>query len=147
MNSVMGEYKSILEKLANNDFPSSIDEKSFPSISVFKELYARGLIQAHDTSTDDGDSFLTPKITFSGRQYLSGLNSTNVIEPTEINNTINFHGSFSGTLQSGVNNTAKSVSTGKSNWKNIFFWVMKSVSTVVIPGVILAIILNFLELK
>lgn len=75
----MEEHQRILEDLISNRFPQGINEQSFSSIEIFKELYDRGFITAKDASADKGRAYLEPKITLSGREYLSKLKAPNGI--------------------------------------------------------------------
>lgn len=63
----------ILQAAASGALPDSIREGSGIDMDVFYELYKAGFIDAKNACCDDGDEYLFPKITSSGRSYLSGL--------------------------------------------------------------------------
>ncbi|MGP9802805.1 hypothetical protein [Rheinheimera sp. NSM] len=69
----MEEHKHILELLSKNEFPEEITEGKFALIGIFKELYKQGYVTAIDASSGGGDSYLEPRITISGRKFLSEL--------------------------------------------------------------------------
>ena len=69
----MEEHKYILELLSKNEFPEEITEGEFSLIGIFKELYEQGYVTAIDASSFDGDYYLEPRITISGRKFLSEL--------------------------------------------------------------------------
>lgn len=143
----MNAHIDILEKLSKNDFPDIITEQSFPSITIFKELYESRFIEANDNSSLDGDAYSQPRITTSGRNYLASLkSSSNTINPT-INNTIHVTGSFNGILQSGTNNSAIESPVENANGKSALSWVMDNIIGVVVSGLILAAVLTFFGIK
>ena len=146
MDSDMEEHKSILEKLSNNDFPSEIDEQSFPQIAIFKELYDQGYIKALDVSSDDGDAFLNPKITLPGRKYLAELKSSIDTVSSIVNNTIHINAPFQGTLQSGEHNFIGSNPAENPNEFKLAEWVMDNIVGVVLSGLILSALLAWLGL-
>lgn len=67
------EFQRILEAAANQTLPDEIDESSEYSVSVVKELVESGFLNAADVCSDDGDAYLEPRITLSGREYLESL--------------------------------------------------------------------------
>jgi hypothetical protein len=67
----MEEHKYILELLSRNEFPEEITEGEFALIGIFKELYEHGY------------SYLEPRITMSGRKFLSELtNPVGLAQPS-----------------------------------------------------------------
>ncbi|WP_170181172.1 toll/interleukin-1 receptor domain-containing protein [Chlorobaculum thiosulfatiphilum] len=69
----MKEHLRILELAAKNGLPEEMDSASELSIEVVQELVEVGYLKAIDASSDDGISYLEPKITLAGREYLQGL--------------------------------------------------------------------------
>jgi len=97
----MEEHKYILELLSKNEFPDEITEGEFALIGIFKELYEQGYVTAIDASSFDGDSYLEPRITISGRKFLSEL--TNPVSSAQHSISI---GNISGsTFQVGNGNS------------------------------------------
>jgi hypothetical protein len=79
----MEEHKYILELLSRNEFPEEITEGEFALIGIFKELYEQGYVAAIDASSCDGYSYLEPRITMSGRKFLSELtNPVGLAQPS-----------------------------------------------------------------
>lgn len=97
----MEEHKYILELLSKNEFPDEITEGEFALTGVFKELYEQGYVTAIDASSCDGDSYLEPRITISGRKFLTEL--TNPVSSAQHSISI---GNISGsTFQVGNGNS------------------------------------------
>ena len=67
------EHQRILEAAANEMLPDEIDESSEYPISVVKELVETGFLDAADACSGDGDAYLEPRITLSGREYLESI--------------------------------------------------------------------------
>lgn len=97
----MEEHKLILEQLSKNEFPEEIGEMEFPLIKIFKELYEQGYVTAIDASSCDGDAYLDPRITISGRKFLSEL--TKPLK--EVGHSINIGNISSSTFQVGNGNS------------------------------------------
>ncbi|MGM0593832.1 MAG: hypothetical protein ACQETD_04775 [Pseudomonadota bacterium] len=76
------EHQRVLEAAANQTLPDEIDESSEYSVSVVKELVESGFLNAADACSDDGDAYLEPRITLSGREYLESfkLKSDSVVD-------------------------------------------------------------------
>lgn len=69
----MKEHKYILELLSKNELPEKIIEGEFSLLGIFKELYEQGYVTAIDESSLDGDCYHKPRITISGRKFLTEL--------------------------------------------------------------------------
>lgn len=69
----LAEHRSMLELAASGGLPRQIDESSELSVKVCRELVEAGLLDGIDARTFDGDAFLEPRITVSGREYLNEL--------------------------------------------------------------------------
>jgi hypothetical protein len=63
----------ILRQAAAGTLPARIDSESPVPVSIVKALVSSGHLQAIDTSNLDGDGFIDPRITTSGREYLRVL--------------------------------------------------------------------------
>jgi hypothetical protein len=69
----MDEHERILELGERGALPDRIDDSSELSIRVTKELVEAGYLAAIDASSMDGECYLDPRITLSGRGYLREL--------------------------------------------------------------------------
>lgn len=97
----MEDHKLILEQLSKNQFPERISEREFQLIRIFKELYKQGYVTAIDASSSDGDVYLDPQITISGRKFLFEL--TNPVK--EAMNSINIGNISGSSFQVGNGNS------------------------------------------
>lgn len=74
-NDYLSQYRTILKRAVENSLPTQIDASSDIDITVFKELFEEGLVEAIDASSMDGFAYLDPRITVRGREYLNKLES------------------------------------------------------------------------
>jgi len=72
---MMSEHLKLLQLAANNDLPNTIDEDTGIPLDIFRELLDAGYLKAIDAGSSDGDAYMSPKITLSGREYLESLKS------------------------------------------------------------------------
>jgi len=73
LENYLKEHLRALDLAARSALPEQIDEKSDPPVTVIRELVEAGYLWAIDASTFDGDAFIQPRITLSGREYLAQL--------------------------------------------------------------------------
>ncbi len=66
----MDTHKLILAFLISNSNIEGIDDSSDIDLAIFKELLDSGFVKAVDACADDGDCFLEPRITLSGREWV-----------------------------------------------------------------------------
>jgi hypothetical protein len=69
----MEEHIRILELASRDALPEQIDKESELPIGVVRELIEAGYLSATDVSSHDGDTYLNPRITLPGREYLGKL--------------------------------------------------------------------------
>lgn len=69
----MDNILEILKLAEKNELPERIGKDSIISIDLIKELVNSGYLDAIDASSFDGASFIKPKITLEGREYLLEL--------------------------------------------------------------------------
>lgn len=69
------EHSRILQAAAEGRLPGEISESSEYPVAIVKELVSAGYLEAADASSDDGETYLEPRITQSGREYLQRLRS------------------------------------------------------------------------
>lgn len=69
----MEDHLHILDLAARNALPQQVDEGSDIPVARIRELCEAGYLQATDTSTRSGTSYLEPRITAAGREYLRRL--------------------------------------------------------------------------
>lgn len=72
---MMSQHMKLLEMAANKSLPDKIDEETDIPLDIVRELVEAGYLKAIDASSFAGDAFLSPKITFQGREYLENLRS------------------------------------------------------------------------
>ena len=77
----MEQYISILRRAASDDLPDPADTRSGVDLVLFRELYEAGYIEAIDASSFDGPSYVSPRITLAGREYLTDLDDSRHGEP------------------------------------------------------------------
>jgi hypothetical protein len=70
----LADHRLVLEKAAASALPDQIDENSGIPVGVVHELIEEGFLHAVDASSDDGRSYMEPRITIAGREYLNELN-------------------------------------------------------------------------
>jgi hypothetical protein len=70
---MMNEHLKLLELAASNGLPGTIDEKAGLPLDIVRELVEAGYLKAIDASSFEGDAYMSPKITLSGREYLERL--------------------------------------------------------------------------
>ncbi len=71
----MDEHLKMLELAANKGLPDMVDEKTGLPLDIVRELVEAGYLKAIDTSSFDGDAYMSTKITLQGREYLERLKS------------------------------------------------------------------------
>jgi hypothetical protein len=67
------QHLDILRQAVAGTLPANVDSESAVSVLAVKDLIDSGHLEATDTSSLDGDAFLDPRITTSGREYLRVL--------------------------------------------------------------------------
>jgi exoribonuclease II len=73
----MQAYIITLKALASNQNISQIDETSEIDVSIVKQLFERGLIDAIDMSDLEGNCYADPRININGAEWLeSKITST-----------------------------------------------------------------------
>ena len=69
----MEKHRRLLELAANGQLPERIDEESTPDFDIYRELIESDHLQATDVSSHEGRAYLEPRITLTGREYLSRI--------------------------------------------------------------------------
>lgn len=69
----MDDYLRVLELAERKALPPQINRDSDPEVSVVRELVEAGYLWAINATTFDGETFLNPRITLPGREYLARL--------------------------------------------------------------------------
>jgi hypothetical protein len=72
---MMSEHLMLLELAANNGLPDTIGRETGLRVDIVRELVEAGYLTAIDASSFDGDAYMSPQITLSGREYLERLKS------------------------------------------------------------------------
>jgi hypothetical protein len=73
MKSMMNQHFRLLEMAANNTLPDKINKETDLPLSIVRELVEAGYLKVIDASSFSGEAYLSPKITFQGREYLNKL--------------------------------------------------------------------------
>ena len=63
----------VLELAERGELPDRIEDDSVVPVSIVKELYQSGLLDAIDASSLDGPRYMEPRINVQGRGYLKML--------------------------------------------------------------------------
>ena len=69
----MKDYLRILDIASRGALPDRINDHSDPSFDLVRELVEAGYLWAIDASSFDGNEYMSPRITLSGREYLAHL--------------------------------------------------------------------------
>lgn len=78
----MKEHAELLRSIINKRGVERVDESSDIDVSLVKELYDSGLIEAIDACSDDGLEYLDVKPNLSGRQWLADFEAESRPLPT-----------------------------------------------------------------
>ena len=78
----MEAYINTLKAIASNPSIQKIDEKSEIDVSIVKQLFKRGLIDAIDMSDLEGDCYVDPRINLDGQEWLESKISS-MASPSE----------------------------------------------------------------
>lgn len=77
----MKDHADILRILINNGCIERVDGSTDIDVSLVKELYEGGLVQAIDASTLDGPEYLDVKPNLKGREWLANFEAEKGCQP------------------------------------------------------------------
>jgi hypothetical protein len=67
------QFIKVLELAERSALPDRIEDDSVVPVSIVKELYEGGFLDAIDASSADGSEYMEPRINVRGREYLKVL--------------------------------------------------------------------------
>ena len=140
-------HGSTIDYVDSHDIGKKIGLTNLSEISkIVSHLHAEGSIEGDFAPVAEANAYiaLTPYgISLVENEKVSLADS---VAPSGIQNTINIHGSFHGSLQSGETNTVNSSAENNKPKSGVIAWCFKHIGAV-ITAVLIAVILSWLGLK